>query len=72
MVEVPDNLLALDQEEIEKIEHALQSEQARQLLLSGILGQGTEAEAALNDLLDPDLTGGCIKFNSINFLYGKY
>ncbi len=59
---VVDPLLDLDQEEIEKIEHALQSEQARQLLgatFGGILGQGTDAEAALDVLLDPDLTGGC-------------
>jgi len=40
-------LLDLDQEEIEKIEHALQAEQSGQLFT-----------AELEDLLDPDLTGG--------------
>ena len=58
-LDAPDPLLNLDQEEIEKIEHALQSEQARQILgvgFSSILGQGAEAE--LDDLLDPELTGG--------------
>ena len=59
-MDVPVPLLDLDQEEIEKIEHALQSEQARQILgggFGGILGpNGSEAE--LDDLLDPELTGG--------------
>ena len=45
--EAPDPLLDLDQEEIEKIEHALQAEQSGQLF-----------SAELEDLLDPDLTGG--------------
>ena len=45
--EAPDPLLDLDQEEIEKIEHALQAEQSGQLFT-----------AELEDLLDPDLTGG--------------
>ena len=54
-----DPLLDLDQEEIEKIEHALQSEQARQILdgsFGGILSQNAAPE--LDDLLDPELTGG--------------
>ena len=72
-LDVPVPLLDLDQEEIEKIEHALQSEQARQILgggFGGILGpSGTEAE--LDDLLDPELTGGyyhdqCLILSSIN------
>jgi len=59
-LDVPVPLLDLDQEEIEKIEHALQSEQARQILgggFGGILGP-TSSEAELDDLLDPELTGG--------------
>ena len=62
-LETPDPLLDLDQEEIEKIEHALQSEQARQILsgaISGILGQNNSEAAVLDDLLDPALTGGII------------
>ena len=46
-LEAPDPLLALDQDEIEKIEYALQAEQAGQLF-----------NAELEDLLDPELTGG--------------
>lgn len=52
-LETADPLLALDQEEIEKIEHALQAEQAGQFF-GNILPQ----EAGLDDLLDPELTGG--------------
>ena len=53
-------LLALDQEEIEKIEHALQAEQAGQFF-NNILPQ----EAGLDDLLDPELTGGSYDNNLI-------
>lgn len=52
-LETADPLLALDQEEIEKIEHALQAEQAGQFF-GNILPQ----EAGLDDILDPELTGG--------------
>lgn len=64
-LDVPVPLLDLDQEEIEKIEHALQSEQARQILgggFGGILGP-TGSEAELDDLLDPELTGGLNYFH---------
>lgn len=51
-VEPTDPLLTLDQEEIEKIEHALQAEAGQ--FFGNILPQ----EAGLDDLLDPELTGG--------------
>lgn len=52
-IEPTDPLLNLDQEEIEKIAHALQEEQVGHLF-GNILPQ----EAGLDDLLDPELTGG--------------
>jgi hypothetical protein len=52
VLETTDPLLALDQEEIEKIEHALQAEAGA--FFNNIL----PPEAGLDDLLDPELTGG--------------
>lgn len=51
VLETTDPLLALDQEEIEKIEHALQAEAGA--FFNNIL----PPEAGLDDLLDPELTG---------------
>lgn len=56
-IEATDPLLNLDQEEIEKIAHALQEEQAGSLF-GNILPQ----EAGLDDLLDPELTGGILLY----------
>ena len=52
VLETADPLLALDQEEIEKIEHALQAEAGA--FFNNIL----PPEAGLDELLDPELTGG--------------
>jgi hypothetical protein len=52
VLETTDPLLALDQEEIEKIEHALQAEAGA--FFNNIL----PPEAGLDELLDPELTGG--------------
>lgn len=60
-LETTDPLLALDQEEIEKIEHALQAEAFYNIL---------PPEAGLDDLLDPELTGG-LPYNMVKFLNSR-
>lgn len=61
-IETTDPLLNLDQEEIEKIAHALQEEQ-----VGSLFGNILPQEAGLEDLLDPELTGGIFlcKFSGV-------
>ena len=52
VLETTDPLMDLDQEEILKIEHALQAEAGQ------FFNNSLPLEAGLDDLLDPELTGG--------------
>ncbi len=54
VLETTDPLMDLDQEEILKIEHALQAEAGQ------FFNNSLPLEAGLDDLLDPELTGGYI------------
>lgn len=61
VLETTDPLMDLDQEEILKIEHALQAEAGQ------FFNNSLPLEAGLDDLLDPELTGGWLHQQNVSF-----